>query len=133
MTVRSLLASIALVLPACAATGSELRSPATASAPVPQIDPTSQAQAFPSLRGDADLRSADTIAMHMQKVLGDSATAEVRVCVEPSGKVASVKLLKSSGMSAYDAAVLSDVAAWDFAAPSGKTACEDATIVYTLH
>jgi TonB family protein len=131
MNVRSLIAATALVLPACAATGSELRAPTAARASIPQLDFTAHHLAFPALRGNPDLPSADDTAMHMQRVLGDSAAADVRLCIDTTGKVASAELIKSSGLASYDAGVLHDVRAWAFEAPSSAT-CTDLTIAYTL-
>jgi TonB family protein len=131
MTFRSLVAAAALVLPACAATGQEL-APTTAHHAVPKLALAPQRLSFPALAGAADLPSADAIAMHMEKVLGDSAQADVKICVDGAGAVESASILKSSGMSAYDAAVLGDVKAWRFEAPTGADHCTTATIVYTL-
>lgn len=130
MTFRSLLAAVALTLPACAATTSELAAPATPHG-VPHLDFVARHLAFPALRGDAPLPSADAVAMHMEKVLGDSAAADLRVCVDASGKVAKAELVRSSGLASYDAGVLADVKAWQFEAPTTQ-ACTDLTVVYTL-
>jgi TonB family protein len=130
MTFRSLLAAAALALPACAATSSELAAPAAPHG-VPRLDLTAQHLAFPALRGAADLPSADALAMHMEKVHGDSAAADVRVCVDTAGRVAKAELLRSSGLASYDAGVLEDVKAWQFEAPTTAT-CTDLTVVYSL-
>ncbi len=131
MTFRSLALAAALVLPACAATGQELRDPAGTATAVPHLDLTARHLAFPALRGDASLPSADAVAMHVQHVLGDSADADVLVCVDGSGKVATAKLVRSSGLAAFDAAITNDVKAWAFEAPS-SAACTDLTIAYSL-
>jgi TonB family protein len=131
MTFRSLVVATALVLPACAGVGQELRAPEGPSASVPKIDLTARHLAFPAIRGEVALPSADATAMHMQKVLGDSADADVLVCVDGTGKVASAKLLRSSGLAAFDAGVVADVKAWQFEAPSAA-ACTDLTIAYSL-
>ena len=131
MTFRSLVAAAALVLPACAGAAQELRPAEAPSAAVPHLDLTAKHLAFPALRGDASLPSADAVAMHMQAVLGDSADADVLVCVDQSGKVATAKLIRSSGLAAFDAAVTSDVKAWTFESPTAG-ACTDLTIAYSL-
>ena len=131
MTLRSITAALALVLPACAATTSTTPIAAPAGHTVPQLDFTAQHLAFPAIKGDASLPSADNVAMHMQKVLGDSAAADLRICVDSTGRVANADLRKSSGLASYDAAVLEDVKAWQFEAPT-STSCTDLTVVYTL-
>jgi TonB family protein len=131
MTFRSLFAAAALVLPACAGTAQELRAPAGAAASVPTLELKAPHAAFPALIGSADLPSADAVAMHMEKVLGDSAAADVKVCVDTTGRVTTADLIKSSGLGAYDAGVLADVRAWRFEAPA-QASCTDLTIVYSL-
>jgi len=131
MTFRSLLAVTALALPACAGTAQELRAPAGAAASVPSLDLKAPHGAFPALAGNPDLPSADGVAMHMQHVLGDSAAADVKVCVDTTGRVETASLIKSSGLASYDAGVLADVRAWRFEAPASAT-CTDLTIVYAL-
>jgi len=131
MTLRSLLAAAALVLPACAATSQELRPSMGASAKVPQIDPIAQAEPLVPISDTNELPSVDNVAMHMQRVLGDSATAEVRACVDPTGAVRIVKLLKTSGLASYDASVMADVKTWKFA-NQNQAQCEDLTVTYTL-
>jgi TonB family protein len=131
MTIRSLLAATALVLPACAGTAQELRAPAGAAASVPTLELHAPHGAFPAIIGNADLPSADAVAMHMQHVLGDSASADVRVCVDGTGRVEKASLLKSSGLGSYDAGVLADVRAWRFEAPA-QASCADLTVVYAL-
>ncbi|HTJ41389.1 MAG TPA: energy transducer TonB [Kofleriaceae bacterium] len=131
MTFRSIALAAALALPACAATTSTSPIAAPSGHVVPQLDFTAQHLTFPALRGDALLPSADNVAMHMEKVLGDSAATELMICVDPTGKVAKADLVKSSGLASYDAAVLEDVKAWAFEAPT-SAACTDLTVVYTL-
>lgn len=133
MSFRLLLApAAALAFAACATAGTGLPA-AEAPHGTAKLDLHAPRAAFPALREDVALPSADQAAIHMQRILGDSAQAEIKVCVDDRGDVTSTSLVKSSGMAAYDRAVLDDVKAWKFEAPAGTGHCEDATIVYTLH
>ena len=85
---------------------------------------------------DPQLRSADRLARTIDAQLGQQASVDVRLCVTPAGRVASATLARGSSLDTFDAAVLSDVQAWQFAAmpgPESLQSCELATIVYRPH
>jgi hypothetical protein len=88
--------------------------------------------AFPDAL-DPRLPSADRMGTRIHAVLGDTAQAAVRLCVAPSGKVASVELERGSSMIDFDAALLNDIQAWQFAempGPANVKTCERFTISY---
>ena len=85
---------------------------------------------------DPQLPSADRIAPRIHHLLGDVAVAHIALCVAPSGKVASVTLDASSGLPAFDRAMMNDIATWQFAAmpgPATVKTCEQLTISYRPH
>jgi hypothetical protein len=60
---------------------------------------------------------------------GAPRTAEVDLCVSPSGAVTDVRLARTSGDVHYDAAVEQDVRHWSLAAQTTKP-CERAKVTY---
>lgn len=85
---------------------------------------------------DPALPRADRMARVIDARLGDTASVDVRLCVTPAGHVESATLERSSTLPQFDQAVMSDVAAWQFAAQPGPDTlrtCEIATIVYRPH
>jgi TonB family protein len=93
------------------------------------------AAGFPEITNPR-LPDANRMQRQIRDQLGDRAVATVALCVVPSGKVASVELLQSSTMPAFDAAVLRDAARWETAATPGPDTvqmCQHVTIDYRLH
>jgi TonB family protein len=85
---------------------------------------------------DPQLPSADRLARTIDAQLGPQASVDVRLCVTPGGQVSTAKLERSSTLTAFDDAVMSDVAHWRFAAQPGPETlhtCELATILYRPH
>jgi TonB family protein len=136
MTIRLLLAApAALALTACATTGTTLAPSEHPSGIVHlSLAPASDhARAFPALADTPTLPGVDPIGLHVEKTLGADPRATVGICVGPTGAVDDVRVLRGSGMAAFDHAVEHDVRAWRFAAPApGAPACQAATIVYRL-
>jgi TonB family protein len=88
---------------------------------------------FPAVIGEQRLPSADHLRGALVAELGGIASVDVRLCVTPSGEVASVAVERGSTLAAFDEAVARDARAWRFAAqpgPSSLRACERATIEY---
>ncbi len=82
------------------------------------------------------LPSADRIAPRIRTLLGETASADVHLCVAPAGNVTSVALARGSTMPAFDHAMMNDVTAWQFAAQPGPATvrtCERFTISYRTH
>lgn len=119
---------------ACATTGTELRG-REAHAGLARLElraPAPATRAFPALRAPAAMPTADQVAVHMDRVLGSTAVAGVRICVDGAGAVRSVDVTRSSGLASFDEAVRADAPGWQFAAPAtGTPACSDASVVYT--
>ena len=82
------------------------------------------------------LPSADRISHIIEARLGSQATVDVRYCVSPAGRLVSTELERSSTLDAFDRAVMTDMATWQFASKPGTEdlrTCETATIVYRPH
>jgi TonB family protein len=82
------------------------------------------------------LPDADQAYAEIRHDAGDEATATVELCVAPDGHVDRVELRRPSASSAYDRAVVKDVAEWQFGGknwtPANADTCELATIKYDL-
>lgn len=126
-----------LLFSACATTGLPLDRAAASSGSRVTLDftahDTADARATFPAAIDPRLPTADRIAPRIHTVLGDTATAAVKLCVAPSGKVSSVELEQGSSMDAFDRAMMTDIAAWQFAelpGPDRVKTCERFTISY---
>ena len=103
-----------------------------------QLDLTTNAGAQPAFPTALDpaLPSVDRISHNVRAALGDMATAEIDLCVAPSGSVTKVEIARSSNLEAFDEAVLRDARAWRFASlpgPDTLQSCRRATIAYRAH
>jgi len=61
--------------------------------------------------------------------------SEIRVCVAPSGAVSQVVLTRSSGVPAFDKAVVASASGWVYAAypaPAGIRVCSNVSVVYRV-
>ena len=80
------------------------------------------------------LPDADRQLVEIREDAGDVASAQVKLCVNPAGRVDSVNILHRSWSPAYDNALLSDVPQWRFTggplAFAQSDTCEDTTIIY---
>jgi TonB family protein len=127
-----------VLLSACASTGTLGIDPQSSShARVELVTPAAedQTQVVPQAI-DPQLPSADRLAHVIDARLGERASLDVRLCVTPAGRVASATLERSSTMPAFDQAVMSDIAGWQFASQPGPETlrtCETATVVYRPH
>lgn len=126
-TLSSIVAALAIA-PDRAAAGPTATAdePRAASAPA-------AAPSFPARRGPAALPGADRLRGRIATEPGGAVTARVRVCVAPSGAVTDVALLASSGLPAFDRAVVDGVAAWTyqpFAAPATVRVCRPLAVAY---
>jgi TonB family protein len=129
---------IAVLLSACATTGSLGVDPQSSShARVSLVAPAAEdtAQVIPRAV-DPQLPTADRLAHVIDARLGQQASVDVRLCVTPAGHIESATLERGSTFEQFDKAVMSDIAAWQFAAqpgPDSLRTCEIATIVYRPH
>jgi TonB family protein len=85
--------------------------------------------AAPKLAESPSLPSADRIAPWIKQKLGDTASADIRLCIAPDGHVTSVGIVKTSSYTAFDNAVMTDVTDWHFA-QSDSYRCMKTTIAY---
>jgi TonB family protein len=84
---------------------------------------------------DPRMPRVDRMARRIKFELGDQVTAELSLCVNPSGNVMDVAIARSSGLSEVDTAILDDVRAWQFAELPGPTTlrtCQHATLAYRV-
>lgn len=99
------------------------------------LAPAADAQQVIPAAIDPRLPSVDRMATRVRYELGESVTAELSVCVNPSGNVIDVSLAQSTGLSDLDTAIIDDVRAWQFAElpgdPSLRT-CQRATLAYRV-
>jgi hypothetical protein len=93
---------------------------------------------FPAAR-NPQLPSADRLSSTIRSGLGEVASADIRLCVRPDGRVQAVDLVRGSSVAAFDEAVLRDAAEWQFSdmpgssTPIGLRTCRVATISYRPH
>ena len=124
------LAIPAIVFGACATGGGGAASPVSASAPAVA---SSTEQVLAAVE-DPRLPDADLAYAEIRDEAGDEASATVELCVAPDGHVDRVKLKRPSTSSAFDRAVVKDIADWQFGGdkwtPPTKDTCELATINY---
>jgi TonB family protein len=134
----SLLIASILFVGACASTGSGLpgrdgKSP-TGNPPPLDDDKSDDAERHNlALLSSPELPDADRLYRRIAVEKAGTASAQVRLCVAPAGKVDRVDLVSSSGMAEYDQAVLDNVATWQyesFAAPVETRVCENLTVAY---
>jgi TonB family protein len=123
--------SLSLSLAACAAGA----HPGTAPARQQAFDAVSAEQtraAFPVAIAPR-LPSVDRISRQVHGELGDRASADVELCVGNDGKVAKITVVRGSAYAAFDAAVVRDVADWQFVplpGPASLRTCAQKTIAY---
>lgn len=98
---------------------------------------TSSARVFPVAK-DPQLPSADRVSRLIKSELGGLASADVRLCVSPDGRVDQVQIVRGSSLFEFDQALLRDVPTWQFSELPGTSAaglrtCEIRTISYRSH
>ncbi len=77
--------------------------------------------------------SVDRIGREVRGTLGDTATAQVDLCVSAAGKVTKASLVRGSSFSEFDQALLRDIEDWRFSSlpgPASLQTCERATVTY---
>lgn len=131
---------VASSLAACASTGSGLpdRDGKTPTGPGSDLDldprsPDDAKQDFPKRVSEVDLSRVDRMSHRINVEHGGTVRAQVKLCVAPTGSVADVDLVASSGMPEYDDAVVDAAAGWQYAAypaPAGTRVCQDVTVAY---
>ena len=87
---------------------------------------------FPSAI-DPALPSVDRMSRAVYATLGDTATAQLDLCITPSGKVTKLALARGTSMPELDAALLADAKTWRFEAmpgPDSVQICDRAEVSY---
>jgi len=91
---------------------------------------------FPAV-DDPQLPTADLQFHRIWDEVGDTASADIRLCVASDGHVSSVRLVRGSSSVTYNRALVNDAADWRFAAaaspPGPGQRCEIANVVYLPH
>jgi len=132
------IAASTIAFAACATTGQGLPGREETSATVPRLELHATAMdegqpAFPQRITEARLPGADRLSREIAFEPYGTVTTQVRLCIAPDGKVASVGLLAPSGMDAFDRAVVEGLAGWKYAAfpaPANTRVCENLTVAY---
>ncbi len=131
---------LCLLLAACVTGGAGLdrETAPRAAARFKAISVAATSPEFPVAR-NPQLPSADRISRVILSVVGESASADIRLCIAPDGHVRGLQLVRGSSLPAFDAALLHDVADWQFAEAPGSSfastlrTCEVATVTYRPH
>jgi hypothetical protein len=129
----SKLAVFCLLFAGCAAGGAGAgvdRETKPHAAPVAMVA-MSDTAGFPTARNPR-LPSADRIARQIRTELGEVASADVRLCVAPDGRVQTVQIVRGTSLGDFNDALVRDVSDWQFSATNLR-ACEVTTISYRLH
>ena len=135
LLVLALSVSVSAALVGCATGSRMIEADPAASSARPQLDlgiAETESSQFPDALAPT-VPSVDRIGLQVRAALGDTATASLQLCVSPAGTVTDVALLESSTFEAFDAALLRDAKAWQFASspgPSTVQTCSRATIAY---
>lgn len=138
MKTLALVALASMFTAACATSGQGLpdrdgKRPAGPGLDLDSQSPDDADRQFPERLSRAELPAADRLVHRINAEHGGVLSTQVRLCVAPSGAVADVDLLDSSGMSEYDRAVVETVQGWQYTAypaPEGVKVCEKLTVSY---
>jgi hypothetical protein len=130
------LATVSLALSACAThTGSFDRESSPRSGvhlDLTAIDADAATPAFPNIL-DRTVPTVDRMAHAVRARLGTIAVAQLELCVAPDGHVTKAAVRRGSGYAAFDTALQTDAAAWQFASmpgPSTVKSCRFTTVAY---
>jgi TonB family protein len=131
------LAILSLSLAACATTGATALDRDSAPRAKVKLDlaMTGADTSFPAAL-EPQVPTIDRIARAVRLRVGDTATAELELCVTPAGTVKHLRLARGSSYAAFDQALLRDAAAWQFASlpgPDNVMSCSRATIAYHVN
>ncbi len=121
----SLLAVLSMSAAACATT-------TTTAAPAPA---TVSDKDFLKLRSAPRVDDRGSLVQRVADWRGGSVTADLRLCVAPDGSVSNVELNRSSGLPAFDAAVVDGAGSWSyepFNASDDAPRCQDVAVAYVV-
>lgn len=97
-------------------------------------DPEAASLAFPErVSGGDTLPVVRHLNLAIETQHDGKVTSQVKVCVKPSGDVASAKIVASSGLASYDESVVNDAQAWKyerFQAPETTVVCQVVAVSY---
>jgi TonB family protein len=114
----------ALLLSACATT-----TPATTASPLAEA---ADDIGLPRLREPARIPDSGLLGQRVATWRGGEISADVHVCVAPDGKVAEVALARSSGLTAYDTAVVDGAGRWSYEPFAGAPRCQTVAVAYVV-
>ncbi|MBS1118926.1 MAG: hypothetical protein H6Q90_1154 [Deltaproteobacteria bacterium] len=103
-----------------------------------QFDPHATGDAAPASFPAAlelSVPAVDRVAHLVRARLGETATAELELCVSPDGHVAKAELVRGSSLAAFDRALVHDAESWQFATlpgPASVQSCRRTTIAYRI-
>jgi TonB family protein len=84
---------------------------------------------FPARTSKVALPAADRLATEIVREHNGVVTSKVHMCVASDGAVDSVALMSSSGLGAYDDAVVAAVSSWEYQ-PATARACRALSVSY---
>jgi TonB family protein len=114
----------ALLLSACAT---------SAPAPTSPLAAIADESDLPKLREPAQIADSGLLGQRVATWRGGEISADVQVCVAPDGKVADVALTRSSGLTAYDTAVLDGAGRWSYEPFAASTPrCQTVAVAYVV-
>ena len=126
MTKSLLAASIvpALLLSACATAAPPAASPLAAVADDSDL---------PRLREPARIPDSGLLGQRIATWRGGEISADLHVCVASDGSVADVALARSSGLTAFDTAVVDGAGRWSYEPfGAGEPRCRDVAVAYVV-
>ena len=91
--------------------------------------PSSHRTQFPSRISEAKLPTVEPLATEIARSHHGKVTSKLKMCVAASGDVEGVTLVSSSGLAAYDDAVVAAVSDWRYQAPAAP-ACQKLDVSY---
>jgi TonB family protein len=111
----------ALAFAGCATTGNNT-----------PVSPIAQGDDFPARISGDSLEHATAANYRAVRSTNQAVEAEVRYCVEPSGKVTDAAIVKPSGLRSFDAAVVDTVSDWRYESYTDASInkCKQIKVVY---
>ena len=89
------------------------------------------------VKGETAIEPDDSTKIEIRKAKLDRVVASLKLCVDVTGTVQEVTLLKSSNFAAYDAKLSREIAKWEYSPYQvdghAVPVCTAVTFVYTQH
>src|SRR5262252_3969035 len=113
--------ALCLLFAGCATGGvGANRESASHAAPRFEVTAVEAKRTFPAAQ-DPQLPSADQMRRTIRDELGEVASADVRLCVSPEGRLRKVEIVRGSSLAELDEAILRDIGDWQFSGIPGSS------------